>query len=97
MVITSGIFFKKNIPLVITIRGADQSLLHLPVLGKICRWVLKNSDVITTVSEDLKNKVSEISGLSTKTIFIPNGVHIPKKNVQQPISNQYKFPFNILI
>ena len=90
-----GVFLKKlkNIPLVITIRGADQSLLHLPVLGKICRWVLKNSDVITTVSEDLKNKVSEISGLSTKIIFIPNGVHIPKKNVQQPISNQYKFLF----
>jgi len=88
-----GILLKKvkNIPLVITIRGTDQSLLNLPVLGKICVWILKNCDVITTVSEDLKNKVSEISGLNTKTIFIPNGVNIPKKYVQPPISNKYKF------
>ena len=88
-----GILLKKvkNIPLVITIRGTDQSLLNLPVLGKICVWILKNCDVITTVSEDLKNKVSEISGLNTKTIFIPNGVNMPKKYVQPPISNKYKF------
>lgn len=73
-----GVLIKKvkNIPIVVTIRGADQSLLHLPLIGSICRWILKNSDAITTVSETLMKDVSEIPGLCKKTFFIANGVNI---------------------
>ena len=78
---------------VITIRGADQVLWKIKFLYPLIYLIFKEAKSVITVSNSLAIEIGELFRISNKTNFIPNGVYIPKKNVQQPISNQYKFLF----
>ena len=89
-----AVFIKKikNVPLVITIRGADQKFLRAPLLRIITRWILSNADAITTVSKTFADEISNKFGASDKIYFIPNGVDIPE-SVQKVDRNILKLLF----
>lgn len=65
---------QQNIPLVVTLHGSD---LHarLPFLRHITKVTLRVADRICAVSEELQKQVQTYIPDSTRTVFLPNGVH----------------------
>jgi glycosyltransferase involved in cell wall biosynthesis len=66
----------KKCSLVVTLRGSDQKLLSIPLFNYLCKWILKNSDAVTTVSEILSKRIIRDYRIGEKTFFISNGVDI---------------------
>lgn len=80
-------------PLVATIRGEDLRLLSLPILGFILRALLERVSQITTVSEEFRDKLSQIFP-NKKIICISNGVSINSLSAPEVFNIQAKKGLN---
>ncbi len=69
--VLAGLFISK--PVIVTVRGEDLKLLHLPFVGRILRYLLSFAAAITTVSDDFYNQL-KILFPGKKIYSIPNGV-----------------------
>ncbi len=67
--------FNKNIKIILTAHGSDINQLQGIINKKIKNWIIDNVDSITTVSQDLKNKINIINN-KKKILVIPNGIDL---------------------
>ena len=72
---------RKNVGFIVTIRGADATLIGKPIIDKFYGWILKKSDAITTVSRAISEKILDNHDMKEKVFFIPNGVFLPSIKV----------------
>ncbi len=72
-----GVLIKKiiNKKIIVTTRGSDVKMAIKNIFFRsIIKFVFKNADKITTVSEDLKKDIIKLGINENKVVMIPNGV-----------------------
>lgn len=94
-----GVFIKRinKKKLIVTVRGSDvKTGLRNKLFKKILKFVFKNADKITTVSEDLRDDIIQLGINKNKIIMIPNGVdsNIFKKRDKKIIRKKLAIDFN---
>jgi glycosyltransferase involved in cell wall biosynthesis len=70
------LFFLRNVPVVITSHGADLFALRSSVFRTIKKWVLKRANVVTVVSQSMKDEVCQLLGSGENVFVMPMGVDL---------------------
>lgn len=87
-VLVKKLFFFKHIKIILTSHGGDLHTMNGPFLKVIKRSAVKNSDAITVVSNDMKDRMLTLTGKCDALYVAPMGTDL--KNKFRPEGSEQK-------